>query len=165
MKKIDLPEEKTITAPALIWKRIGAFLIDILILNFFVLLPFGLLIQDLAPKNYGFQETISYFRNDSLKDRLAPVYAASSIISLLYFYLMEYSMGQTIGKRIFKIYVAGDNKFLKRWQVFVRNIIFIPFFPFMLLLIIDPVFMVFTKTNQRLSEILSKTKVMEKFSY
>ena len=72
-------------------------------------------------------------------------------------------MGQTIGKMLMKIYVVSDNQDLKAWQLLTRSIVFIPIFPFILLWVLDPLFMFFTKTNQRLSEILSKTKVVEKY--
>ena len=74
-------------------------------------------------------------------------------------------MQQTIGKMLMKIYVVSDTKTLNPWQLLVRNLVFIPIFPFVLLWLIDPLFMFFTKTNQRLSEILSKTRVVEKYSF
>ena len=74
-------------------------------------------------------------------------------------------MSQSIGKMLMKIYVISDNKVLKTWQLLVRNIVFIPIFPFVLLWILDPLFMFFTKTNQRLTEILGKTRVVEKYSF
>ena len=73
-------------------------------------------------------------------------------------------MSQTIGKMLMKVYVVSDNKDLKRWQLLTRNLVFIPIFPFVLLWILDPLFMFFTKTNQRLTEILSKTRVVEKYT-
>lgn len=73
-------------------------------------------------------------------------------------------MTQTIGKMLMKIYVVSDNANIKTWQLFTRNLVFIPIFPFVLLWVLDPLLMFFTKTNQRLSEILSKTKTVEKFS-
>ena len=73
-------------------------------------------------------------------------------------------MAQTIGKMLMKIYVVSDNDNIKAWQLFTRNLVFIPIFPFVLLWVLDPLFMFFTKTNQRLTEILSKTKTVEKFS-
>ena len=77
---------------------------------------------------------------------------------------MEKKMRQTIGKALIGIYVVSDNKDLKAWQLLVRNIVFMPIFPFVLLWLFDPLFMFFTKTNQRLTEILSRTRVVEKYS-
>ena len=72
---------------------------------------------------------------------------------------------QSIGKIFTNIYVVSETKELKLWQLLVRNLFLIPFFPFVLLWIVDPAFMFFTKDNKRLSEILSKTKVVEKYQY
>ena len=87
-----------------------------------------------------------------------------SLLAFLYFFIMESKMGQTIGKKIMNLHVAGETKDLKKWQVFVRSLLFIPIFPFDLLVIIDPLFMFFRSSNQRLSEILSKTRVVEKYT-
>jgi uncharacterized RDD family membrane protein YckC len=87
-----------------------------------------------------------------------------SILIILYFLMLEIKMSQTIGKMLMKVYVVSDNKELKAWQLLARNLVFIPIFPFVLLWILDPLFMLFTKTNQRLSEILGKTRVVEKYS-
>lgn len=72
-------------------------------------------------------------------------------------------MSQTIGKKLMNIYVVSNINNLKRWQLFVRNLVFVPIFPFDLLMILDPIFMFFTKTNQRLTEILSKTRVVASY--
>ena len=61
------------------------------------------------------------------------------------------------------IYIVSDAGDMKRWQALVRNLMFIPIFPFDFLFIADPIVMLFTKTNQRLSEILSKTRVVENY--
>ena len=102
--------------------------------------------------------------------------------------MLEKKMGQTIGKMLMKIYVVdarekvagenartlafmasshstSDNNNLKTWQLLARNLVFIPMFPFVLLWVLDPLFMFFTKTNQRLTEILGRTKVVEKYSF
>jgi uncharacterized RDD family membrane protein YckC len=82
----------------------------------------------------------------------------------LYFVILENKLRQSIGKMIFNLYVEGQDKDIKYWQLFARSMFLIPIFPFVLLWIIDPIVMLFTKENQRLSEILSKTKVVERYS-
>ena len=78
--------------------------------------------------------------------------------------MLERKTGQTIGKAVMKIYVVSDLSEMKAWQALTRSIAFIPLFPFFLLWLLDPLFMFFTKTNQRLTEILSKTRVIEAYS-
>lgn len=163
MPRLNLPKERTFVGPALLWKRIIAFIIDMLIIILFVLFPFRNAIKSIVPVNYSFAETYKFLSNAENAPYILAVYFAASILMFLYFYIMETKMAQTIGKRIMSIYVTADNE-LKKWQILVRNLLFIPAFPFDLLIILDPLFMFFTKTNQRLSEILSRTKVVEVYS-
>ncbi|MBI2660343.1 RDD family protein [Candidatus Woesearchaeota archaeon] len=176
MKKLDLPKERTFVGPALVWKRVIAFMVDMLIINIVVLFPFRGLFEDILPKDYSFSEAYRFLSSSAnYAGFLTSVSLVMSILVIMYFYLMERKMSQTIGKMLMKIYVAdasenassrstGDNKDLKPWQLLARNIVFIPLFPFVLLWVLDPLFMFFTKTNQRLSEVLSKTKVVERYS-
>lgn len=165
MKKLNLPKERTFVGPALVWKRVIAFAIDMLIINLVVFFPFKGLFEEILPKNYSFPEAYRLLSGSTdYADFLTSVSFIMSILVIMYFYMMERKMSQTIGKMLMKIYVASDNKELKAWQLLARNIVFIPLFPFVLLWVLDPLFMFFTKTNQRLSEILSKTKVVEKYS-
>ncbi|MBI3027237.1 RDD family protein [Candidatus Woesearchaeota archaeon] len=162
---LNLPKEKIFVGPAMLWKRIAAFLMDMLIINLIVLFPFRILFEDLVPKNYSFSEAYKFLSSVNYTSYLSLLSLVVSILIVLYFVMMEKKMGQTIGKMVFRIYVVSDNNNLKTWQLLVRNLAFIPIFPFVLLWILDPSFMFFTKTNQRLTEILSKTKVMEKYSF
>jgi len=77
--------------------------------------------------------------------------------------IFEKKLQQTPGKMVFNLYVKSQTKDLKYWQLFVRSMFLIPLFPFILLWLIDPIVMFFNKDSQRLSEILSKTKVVEKY--
>ena len=163
MKRLNLPKERSIIAPALIWKRIAAFIIDILIINLLVLFPFRILFQDITTKDLSFSEAYKLLTNTSFTDYFAVISFVMSILIIIYFLMLERRMGQTIGKMFMKIYVISENNNLNGWQLLIRNLVFIPVFPFILLWIIDPLFMFFTKTNQRLTEILSKTKTVEKF--
>ena len=166
MPRLNLPKEKTFTGPALIWKRIAAFFIDMIIVNIVVLFPFRALFRNIIPKDYSFSEAYKLLGSSSnYASYISSVSFAMSILVILYFFMMERKMSQTIGKMMMKIYVVSDNKELKAWQLIARNLVFIPIFPFVLLWVLDPLFMFFTKTNQRLTEVLSKTKVVEKYSF
>ncbi len=166
MRRLNLPKEKTFIGPALLWKRIAAFFIDLMIINLVVLLPFRRLFQSMMPKDYSFSEAYRLLSGSTDYTRfISSVSFVISVLIILYFLMLESKMSQSIGKMLMKIYVVSDNKFLKKWQLLTRNIVFIPIFPFVLLWVLDPLFMFFTKTNQRLTEILSKTKVVEKYSF
>ena len=168
MKRLNIPRERTFVGPALIWKRIAAFFIDMAIINLIVLFPFRKLFEDRFPNNYSFSEMYGIFSSSADYTRFASsVLFAVSLIIFLYFFMLERKMGQSIGKMLMKIYVTSDNNAPKSWQILVRNLEFIsiiPLFSFTLLWLFDPLSMFFTKTNQRLTEILSKTKTVEKFS-
>ena len=165
MKSLNLPQEKTFIGPALIWKRIAAFFIDMVIINLFVLFPFRRLFQNILPKDYSFSEAYKFFSSTDYTNFITSISFIMSVLIILYFVMLERKMSQTIGKMFMKIYIVSNNNTLKTWQLLLRNLVFIPLFPFILLWVIDPLFMFFTKTNQRLSDILSKTSVVEKNSW
>lgn len=168
MKSLNLPKEKTFTGPALLWKRIAAFFIDIAIINLIVLFPFRGLFQKIIPNDYSFSEAYRLLSiGTDYTGLISSVSFIMALLVILYFFMLESKMGQTIGKMLLKIYVVRDNNGnnnLKALRLLARNIVFIPVFPFVLLWVADPLFMFFTKTNQRLSEILSGTKVVERYN-
>ena len=166
MKRLNLPKEREFIGPALLWKRIVAFFIDVTIINLFILFPFRSLFQNIIPKDYSFSEAYNLLSTSiNYTKFISSVSFAMLILIILYFFMMERKMQQTIGKMLMKIYVVSDNNQLKAWQLLARNLVFIPIFPFVLLWILDPLFMFFTETNRRLTEILSRTKVVEKYSF
>lgn len=162
MAKLNLPKEQTFTAPALIWKRVLAFLIDMLIINIFVFMPFRSLFYDILPKGYSFSEAYSALSSQSIGN-ITAIVLTMGFFAMLYFAIMEKKMGQTVGKYLLKIRVEGAEKETRQWQYFARSAFFIPIFPFIVLWAVDPLLMLFTKSNLRLCEILSKTKTVETF--
>ena len=165
MKQLNLPKERHFIGPALLWKRIAAFFIDITILNLVVLFPFRALFRNIIPKDYSFSEAYKLLSSSTnYTSYISSISFVMSILIILYFFMLEKKMSQSIGKMFMKVYVVSDNNTLKNWQLIIRNLVFLPIFPFVLLWVLDPLFMFFTKTNQRLTEILSKTKVVEQYS-
>jgi len=164
MDNIGLKKGKTFFAHASILKRAVAFIIDLLIINIVILFPFKRIFAKIIPDTSSFPETLNFLKNNSeYNTSLTFILILISAITILYFMIMEKKLNQTPGKMLFNLYVDSQTKDLKYWQLFVRSIFLIPLFPFVLLWFIDPVVMFFTKENQRLSEILSKTKVVEKY--
>lgn len=164
MKRLDLPKERHFIGPALLWKRIAAFFIDIAILNLVVLFPFRALFRNIIPKDYSFSEAYKLLGGSAnYTSYISSISFVMSALIILYFFMLEKKMSQSIGKMLMKIYVVSDNDALKNWQLIIRNLVFVPIFPFVLLWIVDPLFMFFTKTSQRLTEVLSKTRVVEQY--
>ncbi|MBW2975768.1 RDD family protein [Candidatus Woesearchaeota archaeon] len=166
MKKrgLDLPNERTFKGPALVWKRLLAFAADFLIIDLVLLFPFKRVIQRSIPSFSSYSEAYSFFvSNQGYTRTLTVLSIIMSLFALLYFALMEYKLQQTLGKMLFNVYVASDIKKPHLWQYIVSNLFVIPLFPFFLLWVVDPLFMFFTKTNQRLCEILSKTRTVQRY--
>ncbi|MBW2989789.1 RDD family protein [Candidatus Woesearchaeota archaeon] len=166
MKKrgLKLPKERTFTGPAMVWKRVLSFIADLLIINLIIFFPFKSVIQRSIPEFSSYSEAYNFLiSNPAYTRNLTFLSIIMSALALLYFALMEYKLHQTVGKMLFHINVASDAKKAAFWQFIVRSLFIIPLFPFFILWVIDPLFMFFTKTNQRLSEIISKTKTLEVF--
>lgn len=164
---LNLPQERKFTGNALIWRRAVAFIIDLLIINFIINISFSGLIKKIIPESMGFSEIYAFVQsNEEVRGDLIAVTIASSIIALLYFVITEKKMHQSIGKKIMNIYVVSTEKSesINIWQHILRNLLFIPIFPFILLWALDPLFMLISRSNQRLSEILSKTKTVQEFN-
>lgn len=163
-KRLNLPKQRTFTGPALVWKRLLAFLADLLIVNLVVFFPFKRIIEKSIPDFASYSEAYNFLvSHQSYTKILTVVSLIMSLFALLYFALLEYKIQQTPGKMLFNISVVSNTKKLTFWQCLIRSLFLIPIFPFFLLWVIDPLFMLFTKTNQRLMEILSKTRTVERY--
>lgn len=145
-------------------KRILALLIDIFVVGFVIMAPFRKLFQKLVPLD-GFSDTYAYLEsNPAIAMKINIISLFAIFLLLLYFILQEYFIGQTLGKKLMKIYVTDiAEKKPKLWQCIVRNLAVIPIFPFIILWVVDPLYMFFKK--QRLSDIIAKTKVIEYFQW
>ena len=151
-------------AKASVLKRLLAFIADMLIINLTILWPFRSTIESMLPKYDSFSKTLEYIsKNQGSSGKVIIIMLCISLLTILYFYLLEKKLGQTAGKMLFGLYVRSTEKELKRWQIFARSIFLIPAFPFILLWIADPIVIFFNRESQRLSEIISKTKVVEEY--
>jgi len=164
MNGISLKKGKTFFAQASVLKRLIAFIIDLLIINLIILFPFKKIFNNMIPQTESFSKTLDFFgSNTEFSTAITVIVLLIAFLTILYFVLLEKKLNQTPGKILFNLYVESQDKELKYWQLFVRSMFLIPMFPFILLWIIDPIVMLFTKQNQRLSEILSRTKTVEKY--
>src|SRR3989344_7730122 len=124
-KGLWLPKKKEIIVPANIWKRIGAFVIDLLIIDF-IISPFTKVLENIIPIA-DFRKLENYLSsNMQVSNAMIFVTFAIGIISLLYFAILEYKYKQTIGKMIFKIYIASEDKELRLSQCIIRSLFIIP---------------------------------------
>lgn len=132
------------------WKRLIAYILDSLVINLIIVLPFkGIL--DSVYKGNMFKMGFNDIKSAIL------IITIMSFLTLLYWILLEYKTQQTIGKYLMNICVMSTNKKFSFLQIIIRNIakISAP------LLILDVAYM-FYNNNQRYTEKLSETKVIEK---
>ncbi len=156
MAKFNIPGLNGLKS-APIWRRLLAFGIDVAALDLIVLSPFQKLLEDILPaKDYSAIQ-LHLTQNPNLTNTLTTVLFFAGIVMLLYFSILDYK-ANTIGKKLMKIKAVSETKELKYWQCLVRSMFVVPVFPFILLWIIDPLYVFFNPGQQRLLERLSKTK-------
>lgn len=141
---------KAVLIPA--WKRLVAFLIDFLIIDFLLLYPFTGLSEKVLS---AIQADFMIFQGKIILFMLAV-----SAIYVLYFTFFEWTLGQTIGKIAMKATSLNlKNRQMTFWQALGRNLFLIPVIPFAFLWVIDPVFILLK--GRSFSEIFTKTKTIE----
>ncbi len=163
---LSLLKKRSFKGPASIWKRLLAFIIDLFVIDFVCSYPFRKLLDGVIPQG-DFSEVYSFLANvGELRGLILSVSIAWGAAAMLYFALLEYyNSGQTIGKMVLDIKVESERKNLYFWQCLVRSIFLIPIFPIMLLWILDPLWLVYTKGQKRLSDLIAMTKVTENYTY
>jgi len=166
-------KQKIVLANASLWKRIVAFIIDMFIINTFLLMPFKKLFKKI-PSSFNFSETYSYLAyNTELKSFIFKITLFASLIVFIYFILFETILNQTLGKMIFNIYViprfSNENEVIQKgvkisfFKSMIRNLFIFPFLPFIILWIVEPIIMFSSPLHQRLSEKLTQTRTVERF--
>jgi len=139
--------------PAPIFKRLFAFVIDILIIDLVLLWPMNNVLSKI------FSGKIS---SNSIAEIISSQFYlifCVTVIFILYFTLFEYKLGQTVGKMLVNLYSVSMEGNMNSWQAIGRNLFLIPMVPFVFLWVADPLFIIWR--NQSLSEFLTKTKTIE----
>ena len=135
---------------ASLWKRFFALLIDLVVIDLVIVLPFAGILE-------GFNISFSNIESLVFSGTLLATLAIISLMSLLYFSLMQYFVGKTIGAHIFKLELEGKKSF---GRCLLRNLFVIPFFPFYLLWIIEPIHLLIY--HKRFLDRWTKMKTVEK---
>jgi len=159
-------EDRYFIAPASISRRIISFIIDMIIINFIIFNPFRSTFQKLIPSNLGYSAAKDYIaQNPQLISLATFLFLIIGIMILFYFTCFEYFIQQTPGKIITGIYLVPENKKITFWNYLLSNLTFIPVFPFVLLWVIDPIYMFTSPKSQRLMEKLNKILVVQKYKH
>ena len=133
---------------SLLTKRIIAYLLDILIINVIIILPFNSVLKPYTEIKDG----LFSFKQDFT---LTITIFIIMLLTLLYFAILEYKVKQTIGKMVVGLYVSSNKPTFNR--ILIRNIAK----PFFILLIVDTIYLLIKRTNKRFTEVLSQTEVRE----
>ncbi len=147
---------KVDTDDAQLIRRVAAFAIDLLVINIIVLGPFRAFFSKIFPAGSSFSSI--YTEAQSFGDPVYSALFAMGILMLLYFTLLEWKTQRTVGKMLLNIRVDPAPTF---WQAVLRNMAVLPFLPFAILWIVDPIMMFYTK--RRLSDRLSNTRVVQDY--
>jgi len=144
------------------WRRLLAFIVDIILCDLFLFSVWDILLIKKIGADYS--SLYNALINDSgLLVLFYLILGCMTILLLAYFTIFTILCRQTPGMMLFKIRVVSLTDDLSVGQVFVRNLILIPFFPFSLLWIIDPIHLFFSGQGQRWTEKLSKTKIVQNY--
>ena len=140
-------------------------MLDLTIINLIIAYPLKDYMNSLIPTLSSLTETYEYFlSNQELSYGLLSISIAISILSIAYFTILESNIGQSIGKKLLHLKVISLDKKPKTWKYIIRSLFLIPVFPFILLWFVDPIYIFFNTDGQRLTESVSKTKVIEEIS-
>ncbi len=185
---LNLPKQTNFLAPAMLYKRLLAFIVDIVLLFSIILAPFGKAITTIIPNidNMSYSALNALMMNNNYYSyKISLLVFLASLITLSYFVLMDNKFGQTVGKMIFNIYVIKtpsvkemveakkSGKQVKQYTVngkmdfktaIIRNISVVPMFPFVILMLVDPITIFTDKNNRRFLEKLSGTMTVEMMS-
>ncbi len=157
-KKEEYPQPSVAEVSASIWKRIGAFLIDMVIIYAIVFLALGDKILPPIDEATSMVEAFAALTDSSgIGDGVS--FIVSTLV-IVYYMMLEGKFSQSLGKMVMSIYVvpsSPDNQRISRFRHLGRCMFLIPIFG-----IADCIAVFFTKENQRLSEMLTKTKVIER---
>lgn len=149
----------TFVRQARVWKRLLAFALD-LYLSLMLFSAFLLIVESEMPGNFSGMVAAGF----TPLAMAAIVFA--SVFVLLYHVFSEWTVGQTIGMMLFGITVAQTQKKtaqkrtgMRFWQALVRNLFILPFFPFTILWVVEPMYYMFR--GERLLEHWTETQTVE----
>lgn len=166
---LNLPERRMFVGSASIWKRIAAFVLDLLIIDVLLLGSYDTLLRNILKADTATSIFQKLQSDSSISTLITMLFFVITMIILAYFILFDYLIGQTPGKILLNIRVVSlsEDGFaeIAFWQAVIRSLFLIPTLPFIILWIADPAYLFFSKENQRLSELVCRTKVIETYMF
>ena len=143
-----------------IWRRALAFLIDLALVEVFLVMPFWGLIKKSASGQSVADIMAFLAAHPKAVVSLNMVTLFLTMMVMAYFVVLEYAMGQTVGMLLLRLRVRSLHNHIHWWQLVIRHLFLIPMFPFVLFLVAEPLSLVWTRGESRLLERLSKTRTV-----
>ena len=157
---LRLPKKRGFIAPASLFRRYAAYIIDFIMISI-VILPLGIILQKQLPPNLGIMQMLEYIQaNPQLIPIRASVGLFSAVLTVLYFTYFEYKLQQTPGKMLMKISIIPEKREKLTFSKYLLSNIL---FAFTLLWILDLLYMIFSPKNQRFMERLTKILVVQRY--
>jgi uncharacterized RDD family membrane protein YckC len=137
------------------WKRLVAYIIDVFIVSVIIVKPFMNKFESIEPSSIT--EVFSSFSTMFSKEIILSSLVIA-ILTLFYWTFLEYKFGQTVGKVLMRTQVSSVNrKKLTLTQIITRNVTKLSSF----LLILDTIYLLVKRNDQRFTDTLAKTTVTE----
>ncbi|MBI2508017.1 RDD family protein [Candidatus Woesearchaeota archaeon] len=130
------------------FRRIFAFFLDLAVVDLIITRPLSKLISD------DFNELSDFL---SISFEIVFISLLIGIFAILYWSILEYKIGQTLGALVFGLRARSLNKGMSFPQAVLRNVTKIN----VALLLIDSVNILFSEKKQRYFEVMSKTITLE----
>lgn len=138
------PRSQEVRQNASFLRRLGAFIVDILVIDLVMTAPFTSLLAGLVARAQA-----SGFSSVAYTQRELAIIVVMFLMAYLYFVLFEYVLGQTIGMMVANTRISDG----QLWQILVRNSFVIPLFPFIIFWVVEPLAVLFGRRGvlERLS--------------
>jgi uncharacterized RDD family membrane protein YckC len=157
MENLILLPVKNIKTPANFSQRSLAYIIDLLVFFFMILIPFSSIYYETSGVRIELLTIEQAMEIPEIFSILIIGYCTSILIYSFYLASFEYFVGWTIGKKMIGLEVIGKNKKLGLFQAVLRNLtktIFFNMLPF------DCFLMIFDPHKRRVSDFIASTLVV-----
>ncbi len=142
-------------SPAPLWRRVVAYLVDVLIVSMVVYVPLEIYALRGGDSEISFTQIVDEATKTKRSVEGIFVIIMGVVLTVAYFVVLEYKLQQTLGKMLMKIKVVSSGP-LKVQQCIVRNITKVGSF----ILLLDCLYM-FKSGHLRLFEAWSNTEVVQ----
>ncbi|PLW79341.1 hypothetical protein C0585_08400, partial [Candidatus Woesearchaeota archaeon] len=133
---LNLPKSRKYITNTSLWKRCFSFMIDFLVLDFFVIGSFSITMSNLFPDMNVMSMFDFLSKNPDVASQANLILLMIGILNFSYMYYFQKNLGQTIGMKIMNLYIGSDKE-IQYWQYILRNLYIIPALPFIFIPLID----------------------------